>query len=403
MSWDAACDDKITEGVEMCPFLRNIGVTTSFSFSNLKFPVPAPTRAGRGPIFEDGPGFETSFRLFHGKDGVVPLARATETPSSLPVKETSEAPNLSFHPLSASAAAISLSPFGPAGPFGFDGFMAKHNSKKPGKQQPKKEPQPEEKSKPEVNTNASHEAMGSEWLATGQCPIAKSFRAVSGVLPLVSKMMKLPSGMKYRCPPAIVAARAALAKTPAVKALRPQALPTKVLAIGLLGMALNVPLGVWREHTKKFSPQWFLAVHATIPFIAMLRKAVVMPKYAIAFTIGSAVLGQAVGARAEKIRLANLRAAAPLEADQLLMPKDAVPVAPMSHAFVDTSSPTINLTSTQHEPVSTLLENPNVEVLLKGEQKRLALSSEALCCGSELRFESSLSSVSPSPRSVGVN
>ena len=45
MSWDAACDDKITEGVEMCPFLRNIGVTTSFSFSNLKFPVPAPVSA----------------------------------------------------------------------------------------------------------------------------------------------------------------------------------------------------------------------------------------------------------------------------------------------------------------------------------------------------------------------
>jgi hypothetical protein len=148
-----------------------------------------------------------------------------------------------------------------------------------------------------------HEAMGSDWLATGNCPIAKSFRAVSGVLPLVSQMLKLPLGMKYRCPPAIVAARAALAKTSAVKALRPQALPTKVLAIGILGMALNVPLGVWREHTKKFSPQWFLAVHATIPFIAMLRKAVVMPKYAVAFTIGSAVLGQAIGARAEKIRL----------------------------------------------------------------------------------------------------
>jgi hypothetical protein len=120
---------------------------------------------------------------------------------------------------------------------------------------------------------------------------------------LVSQMLKLPLGMKYKCPPAIVAARAALAKTSAVKTLRPQALPTKVLAIGILGMALNVPLGVWREHTMKLSPQWFLAVHATIPFIAMLRKAVVMPKYAVAFTIGSAVLGQAIGAHAEKIRL----------------------------------------------------------------------------------------------------
>jgi hypothetical protein len=271
------------EGMELCPFLRNMGLTTSTS--NLKFPIPAPTKAGRGPIFEDGPGFESSFSLFHGKDGVVPLNQ--------------EQTNLSFNPLSARAATISLSSFGPS--FGFDAFMAKQNAKKAKKE--------EGKSKAESHL---HEAMGSEWLATGQCPIAKSFRAMSGALPLVSKMLKLPKGMKYRCPPAIVAARAALAKTKPVKALRPQALPTKVMAIGMLGMALNVPLGVWREHTKKFSPQWFLAVHATIPFIAMLRKAVVMPKYAIAFTIGSAVLGQAVGARAERLRLANLKASEPL-------------------------------------------------------------------------------------------
>jgi hypothetical protein len=42
MSLDAACNDKITDGVELCPFLRNIGVATSFSFSSFKFPVPAP-------------------------------------------------------------------------------------------------------------------------------------------------------------------------------------------------------------------------------------------------------------------------------------------------------------------------------------------------------------------------
>jgi len=238
--------------------------------------------------------------------------------------------------------------------------MENFNAKKPNKKKPKKkeQPNPENEHKSNVEAHVSHfprallylhtfhqyfrhclllsdlpycsnvqmhQAMGSDWLATGQCPIAKSFRAVSGVLPLVSKMLKLPQGMKYRCPPAIVAARAALARTSAVKALRPQGLPTKVLAIGMLGMALNVPLGVWREHTKKFSPQWFLAVHATIPFIAMLRKAVVMPKYAIAFTIGSAVLGQAVGARAERLRLANLRSSQPQASsrDSKLPPTDA--------------------------------------------------------------------------------
>uniref|UniRef100_A0A7I4FGN3 Uncharacterized protein n=1 Tax=Physcomitrium patens TaxID=3218 RepID=A0A7I4FGN3_PHYPA len=285
------------------------------------------TRAGRGPIFEDGPGFENSFRLFHGKDGVVPLKRASGEQNARSFTETLDAEDLSFHPLSARAATISLSSFGAGGPFGFDGFMARQNAKKPKEKKPKKETEPEKKRRSKLESHM-HEAMGSEWLATGQCPIAKSFRAVSGVLPLVSKLLpKLPQGMKYRCPPAIVAARAALARTEAVKALRPQALPTKVLAIGMVGMALNVPLGVWREHTKKFSPQWFLAVHATIPFIAMLRKAVVMPKYAIAFTIGSAILGQAVGARAERIRLAKLKSSiTPDQTEQLEPFKEALAV-----------------------------------------------------------------------------
>jgi hypothetical protein len=373
-SMDAACE---AEGVERCPFLRNIGLSTSFAFSKLKFPAPAvpaaTTKAGRGPIFEDGPGFESSFRLFHGKDGVVPLKQAS--PSS--ENETEKKPKLSFHPLSASAATISLSSaFGPAGPFGFDGFMEnfitkKKPTKKKKQNKDQQQPQPEQEQKSNFEAHM-HEAMGSDWLATGQCPIAKSFRAMSGALPLVSKMLKLPKGMKYRCPPAIVAARAALAKTSAVKKLRPQALPTKVMAIGMLGMALNVPLGVWREHTKKFSPQWFLAVHATIPFIAMLRKAVVMPKYAIAFTIGSAVLGQAVGARAERLRLANLKAS--IEASQQSI------TAPIQQE--------IELPTLLHHSSSSLVEP--VEV-----QKRL--TNAQLQCGSEALVSCSSSSSSSSP------
>ena len=112
---------------------------------------------GRGPIFEDGPGFEQSFRLFHGKDGVVPLTRTSEeqtSQTSRPVADVSETANLSFHPLSARAAAISLSPFGPAGPFGFDGFMANYNAKKPNKKQSKKESQPEREKEHKSNIEA---------------------------------------------------------------------------------------------------------------------------------------------------------------------------------------------------------------------------------------------------------
>ena len=50
---------------------------------------------------------------------------------------------------------------------------------------------------------------------------------------------------------------------------------------------------MWRAHVEKFSPEWFVAVHATIPFIAMLRKACLMPKWAVIFTVASAVIGQA--------------------------------------------------------------------------------------------------------------
>lgn len=105
------------------------------------------------------------------------------------------------------------------------------------------------------------------------------------------------------CPEPIVKMRAALAATKPVRELRPQALPVKLLAVALTTATLNVPCGMWREHTEKFSTQWFIAVHATIPFIAMLRKAVIMPKYAILFTICSAIAGQALGARMERKRV----------------------------------------------------------------------------------------------------
>ena len=67
-----------------------------------------------------------------------------------------------------------------------------------------------------------------------------------------------------------------------------------------------------------------MQVHATIPFIAMLRKAVVMPKWAIAYTVGSAVLGQIMGARLERQRLHEgqdlLLPALPITAESIRCP-----------------------------------------------------------------------------------
>ena len=47
-------------------------------------------------------------------------------------------------------------------------------------------------------------------------------------------------------------------------------------------------------------------MHATIPFVAMLRKAVLMPRWAILLTIAGAVAGQQVGATLERARLKNM-------------------------------------------------------------------------------------------------
>lgn len=115
------------------------------------------TRAGRGPIFEDGPGFESSFRLYHGKDGVVPLRRGSEEQQRWEASSESK-PNLRFNPLSASAAAtISLSSFGPAGPFGFDGFMESFNAKKKAnkKKAKKQEREPEKEHKSHAESHVS--------------------------------------------------------------------------------------------------------------------------------------------------------------------------------------------------------------------------------------------------------
>uniref|UniRef100_A0A2P2ILI4 Uncharacterized protein MANES_10G044300 n=1 Tax=Rhizophora mucronata TaxID=61149 RepID=A0A2P2ILI4_RHIMU len=278
--------------IHRCPFLRNINEPTNLSFSSsMAFPLPG--RMGKGPIFEDGPNFEMAFRLFHGCEGVVPLS---ERSFSVSQKVEAQPALPKFNPLAAKAATISLSSLGFGGPFSFDSFSRQWNDQK-------KKSKASKKDSSSKGGHSNHESLSNEWLQTGNCPIAKSYRAVSKVLPLVANVFRPPPGMKLKCPPAVVAARAAIARTAFAKNLRPQPLPAKVLVIGMLGMAANVPLGIWREHTEKFSPSWFAAVHAAVPFIAMIRKSVLMPKSAMAFTIAASVLGQVIGSRAERYRL----------------------------------------------------------------------------------------------------
>jgi hypothetical protein len=89
-------------------------------------------QGGKGPIFEEGSGFESAFKLFHGRDGIVPLSERSYVSDenhneSIDVRTE---PALPFNPLAARAATISLSAFGPFG-FGFFNGKGKRQNKKP--------------------------------------------------------------------------------------------------------------------------------------------------------------------------------------------------------------------------------------------------------------------------------
>jgi hypothetical protein len=40
---------------------------------------------------------------------------------------------------------------------------------------------------------------------------------------------------------------------------------------------VNVPFGHWRASVRKFSPQWFVAVHAAVPMVIALRYGLGLP------------------------------------------------------------------------------------------------------------------------------
>jgi hypothetical protein len=46
-----------------------------------------------------------------------------------------------------------------------------------------------------------------------------------------------------------------------------------LLAVASATLVLNLPFGFWRAGVRKFSPAWFLAVHAPVPMIVGLRLA----------------------------------------------------------------------------------------------------------------------------------
>ncbi|KAG2450667.1 hypothetical protein HYH02_004507 [Chlamydomonas schloesseri] len=314
----------LSSAVKRCPFLHNVAQTHGESYA---FSLAGKPACPHAPVLAEDDDFNATLSLFHGRGGVLPLphlaseaqqhilyppAPAPERPAPEPASkcpyaheavQTSPAPMP--HPLAmAPLASMSMS-------WGSNWFNIHHLFKqhlqqhRPQHRKPPQQPQHHSGGPSAAGHSPGASvagpggtplgAPGDGGTAGGKCPLRRALGPLAGIV--------FNKAGQLSCPEPIVKMRAALAATRPVRELRPQALPIKLMAVAMTTAALNVPCGMWREHTEKFSSQWFIAVHATIPFIAMLRKAVIMPKYAILFTIAAAIAGQAMGAKLERRRM----------------------------------------------------------------------------------------------------
>jgi hypothetical protein len=82
-----------------------------------------------------------------------------------------------------------------------------------------------------------------------------------------------------------------------------------LILAGALVFLINLPFGYWRSRVKKFSIQWFLAIHLPVPFVYILRTYAGIGWSVLSFIVlvGFFFLGQYVGSRFIK-RMAGLKA-----------------------------------------------------------------------------------------------
>jgi hypothetical protein len=62
-------------------------------------------------------------------------------------------------------------------------------------------------------------------------------------------------------------------------------------------LLLNIPFGAWRVRSRRFSAQWFAAVHLPVPFVIALRVGTGLgfTLGAIPVMVGACVAGQYLG------------------------------------------------------------------------------------------------------------
>ena len=72
---------------------------------------------------------------------------------------------------------------------------------------------------------------------------------------------------------------------------------TILIIVAIVVLLLNIPFGYWRENVRKFSAQWFLAIHLPVPAIIALRFAshIGFAWYTYVFLVSSFFIGQKAG------------------------------------------------------------------------------------------------------------
>ncbi|MGD8977286.1 MAG: hypothetical protein PVG91_06745 [Gammaproteobacteria bacterium] len=75
-----------------------------------------------------------------------------------------------------------------------------------------------------------------------------------------------------------------------------------ILPLGIV--VVNLPFGYWREGVRKFSPAWFVAVHAAVPLVLLMRLALDIDwrLVTLPFMVAAYFGGQTIGARLRRRR-----------------------------------------------------------------------------------------------------
>lgn len=119
------------------------------------------------------------------------------------------------------------------------------------------------------------------------CPL----RRVPGGDKVLAALAALAAAGPPACPAPVVALRAALARSPPARALRPKPAPARVVAAMAVAAVVSAPAGRARRRHKRFSAPWVLYTHAPIPFVAALRQALGLPRVAALATLAASLAG----------------------------------------------------------------------------------------------------------------